>query len=45
MALHWKKREALLSNTAVQTKSQLNSLEEAAGGIGLHVNEDKTVYM
>ena len=34
---------ALLANT--QAKSQLPSLEEAADGIGHHVNADKTKYM
>ena len=32
----------LLANTPAQAKSQLHSLEKAAGGIGLH---DKTEYM
>ena len=36
---------ALLANTPIQTKSQLYSLEQAAGGISLHVNADKTEYM
>ena len=35
----------LLANTPAQAKSLLHSLERAAGGIGLHVNEDKTEYM
>ena len=33
---------ALLANTLTQAKSLLHSLEQAAGGIGLHVNTDKT---
>ena len=36
---------ALLANTAAQAKSLLHSLEWAAGGIGLHINADKTEYM
>ena len=35
----------LLANTPTQAKSLLHSLEQATGGIGLHVNADKTVYM
>ena len=35
----------LLVNTPTQAKSLLHSLEQAAGGIGLHVNADKTEYM
>ena len=34
-----------LANTPAQAESQLHSLELAAGGIGLHVNTDKTEYM
>ena len=33
---------ALLANTPTQAKSQLHSLEQAARGIDLHVNADKT---
>ena len=36
---------ALLVNTPTQGKSQLHNLEQSAGGIGLHVNADKTEYM
>ena len=36
---------ALLANTLVQAESLLHSLERAVGGIGLHVNADKTKYM
>ena len=36
---------ALLANTSAQAKILLHSLERAAGGIGLHVNADKTEYM
>ena len=36
---------ALLANTPAQAKTLLHSLEQAAGGIGLHVNADKTEYM
>ena len=32
----------LLANTPAQAESLLHSLERAAGGIGLHVNADKT---
>ena len=35
----------LLAYTPAQTKSRLQSLEQAAGCIGLHVNPDKTEYM
>ena len=31
----------LLSNTPTQAESMLHSLEQAAGGIGLHVNTNK----
>ena len=34
----------ILVNTPAQTESLLYSLEWAAGGIGLHVNADKTEY-
>ena len=33
---------ALLANTPAQTETLLRSLEQAAAGIGLHVNADKT---
>ena len=36
---------ALLANSPTQAKSLLHSLKWAAGGIGLHVNADKTEYM
>ena len=36
---------ALLANTPVQAQTQLHSLEQAAGVIGLYVNADKTDYM
>ena len=36
---------ALLANTPAQAKTLLHSLERAAAGIGLHVNEHKTEYM
>ena len=35
----------LLTNTPAQAESLLHCLEQAAGGIGLHVNADKTEYM
>ena len=35
----------LLANSPAQAESLLHSLERAAGGIGLHVNTDKTKYM
>ena len=35
----------LLANSSAQAESLLHSLEWAAGGIGLHVNADKTKYM
>ena len=36
---------ALLANTLAQTETLLHSLERAAAGIGLHINEHKTEYM
>ena len=36
---------ALPANTPTQAESHLHSQEQAAGGIGLHVNADKTDYM
>ena len=33
---------ALIANTSPQAESLLQNLEQAAGGIGLHVNADKT---
>ena len=36
---------ALLANTFAQAKSLLNSLEQAAKGVGLYVNSDKTEFM
>ena len=36
---------ALLANTLTGAKSLLHSQEQATGGIGLHVNADKTSYM
>ena len=36
---------ALLANTPAQAESLLHSLKQAAAGIGLHVNADKTEYM
>ena len=35
----------LLTNIPIQAESLLHSLEQAAGGIGLHVNSDKMEYM
>ena len=35
---------ALLANTPTQAKTLLHSLEQAAAGIGLHVNADKIEY-
>ena len=35
---------ALLTNTPGQAKSQLHKLEQAARGIGLYINADKTVF-
>ena len=35
---------ALLANTPTQAETLRYSLEQAAGGIGLHVNTDKTKY-
>ena len=36
---------AMLANTPNQTETLLHSLEQAAAGIGLHVNAHKTEYM
>ena len=36
---------ALLVNTLTQAESQRQNLEQAAGGISLHVNADKTEYI
>ena len=36
---------ALLVNTPVQAETLLHCLERADGGIGLHVNADKTEYI
>ena len=36
---------ALLANTPAQAETLLHSLEQAASGIGLHVNTNKTEYM
>ena len=36
---------ALLANTSAQAETLLHSLEQAAAGISLHVNSDKTEYM
>ena len=35
----------LLANTPVNAKSLLPSLEQAAGGVGFHMNANKTKYM
>ena len=35
---------ALLANTPTQAEFLLHSLEQVVGGIGLHVNADKTEY-
>ena len=35
----------LLANTPAQLETLLHGLEQAAGGISLHVNADKTEYM
>ena len=36
---------ALLENILAQAESLLHSLEQAAGGIGIHVNAENTEYM
>ena len=36
---------ALLANTPTQAESSLHDLEQVAGGVSLHVNEDKTENM
>ena len=35
---------AVLENTPTPAESLLHSLEQAAGGIGIHVNADKMEY-
>ena len=35
----------ILANTPAQAETQLHSLEQAAAGIGLHINAHKTEYM
>ena len=37
--------QALLANTPAETESLPHSLEQAAGDVGLHVNENKTEFM
>ena len=39
---HYSDDVALLTNTTTQAESQLHNLEQAAGGIGVHVKADKT---
>ena len=36
---------ALLSNTPTQAEFKLHSLEQAAEGVGVHINTDKTEYI
>ena len=36
---------AILANASAQAETLLHGLEQAAGGIGLHVNAHKTEYM
>ena len=36
---------ALLENTPDKNESQLHSLERAAGGVGFHINADKTILV
>ena len=36
---------ALLVNTPAQAETQVNSLERAAAGMGLHINAHKTEYL
>ena len=36
---------AFLANSPAQTESLQHSLERPVGGIGLHINADKTEYM
>ena len=35
----------LLANIPIQVETQLHGLERPAGGIGLHLNEEKTEYI
>ena len=35
----------IVANTPIQDESLLHSLEQEAGGIGLHINADRTEYM
>ena len=41
---HYADDIALLANTPAQAETLLHSLEQAAAGIGLHVNASKTKY-
>ena len=43
--VHFADDRALLANTPTQAESLMHSLEQASGGIDLHVNADKTEYM
>ena len=36
---------APLANTSAQVESLLHSLDQAAGGIGVHMNPNKCVHM
>ena len=43
--MHYTNDIVLLANTPAQDETLLHSLEQAAAGIGVHVNSDKTEYM
>ena len=45
MDTHYTDDIMLLANIPTQAESLLHSLEQAEGGIGLHVNADKTEYI
>ena len=41
----WYPAETILTNTPTQAESLLHSLEQVAGGVGLHMNASKTEYI
>ena len=43
--VHYTDKLALFKNTPSQAKFQLHRQEQAAGGIGLYVNANKTEFM
>ena len=45
MDIDYAEEIALLVNIPAHAKSLLNSLERVVGGIGQHINADKTEYL